>query len=114
MSRITLLQLFRYTRDEQKNRKQWLITEWKTTIKSLKKNWEENQLTKEIAHVMTWTRLKSENLKKESESLLIAALNNAIRLNCVKTKIDSTEKNNMCWWCRNLLSFSFSGGTSVS
>ena len=33
------------------------------------------------------------------ESLLIATHNNAIRINCVKTKTDNTRKNGMCKLC---------------
>ena len=46
-----------------------------------------------ITHKRTWTWLKKRNFKKEAESLLIAALNNAIRINHIKAKIDKTQKN---------------------
>ena len=36
------------------------------------------------------------NLKKETESLLIAAENNAITTNYIKAKIDNTQQNNKC------------------
>ena len=36
------------------------------------------------------------SLKRETESLLIAAKNNAIRTN-VKAKIDKTQQNSRCW-----------------
>ena len=43
----------------------------------------------EISHEKTWTWLRKRNLKRETESLLIAAQNNVIRTNYlyVKAKI---------------------------
>ena len=41
---------------------------------------------------MTWT-------KKETESLLITAQNNKIRINYIKAKIDSSQANNKCRLC---------------
>ena len=39
------------------------------------------------------------NLKKETESLLIAAQNNAIKTNYFKAKIDKTQQNSKFMWC---------------
>ena len=39
------------------------------------------------------TSLQKENLKKETESFLIAAKNNAIRSNYIKAKIFSTQQS---------------------
>ena len=36
---------------------------------------------------------------RETESLLIAAQNNAIRTNHIKVQIDKTHQNNKCWLC---------------
>ena len=44
--------------------------------------------TSEVSHQNTWTRLRLRTLKREAESLLIAAQNNAIRPNYAKAKID--------------------------
>ena len=56
-----------------------------TTI-TRKQKWEEKQLygrfkrlTSDISHKKTWTWLRKGNLKRETESLLIAAQNNALR-----------------------------------
>ena len=53
---------------------------------SRKQKWEEKKLyghfkrqTSEISHEKTWTWLRKGNLKRETESLLIAVQNNAIR-----------------------------------
>ena len=39
------------------------------------------------------------NLKKVTESLLIAAQNNAIRTNYIKARIDKTQQNSKCRLC---------------
>ena len=70
-----------------------------------KQKWEEKQLygcfkrlINNISHDKTWTWLK-ENLKRESESLRIAAQNNAIKTNYIKTRIDKTLQNSKCRLC---------------
>ena len=55
--------------------------------------------TEEIAHKKTWTWLQKGNHKRETESLLIAAQNNAIRTNYVKVKIDNMQQNSKCRFC---------------
>ena len=42
---------------------------------------------------------KKRNLKRETESLLIAAQDNAIRTNHIKAKIDKTQQNSKCRLC---------------
>ena len=49
------------------------------------------------SHVKIWLRKGS--LKRDTESLLIAAQNNAIWTDNVKTKIDKTRQNNRCKLC---------------
>ena len=68
----------------------------KTTTR--KQKWEEKQLygrfkrlINNISHQKTWTWLKEGNFKKEIESLLIAAQDNAIRTSRIKTRIDKTQ-----------------------
>ena len=39
----------------------------------------------------TWTWLRKGNLNRKTKSLLIAAQNNAIRTNYVKTKLDKMQ-----------------------
>ena len=41
------------------------------------------------------------NLKRETESLLIAAENNAKRTNFVRVKINNMQQNSKCWLCDN-------------
>ena len=45
--------------------------------------------------------LRKGNLKRETESLLIAAQNNAIRTNHIKARIDKTQQNSKCRLCDN-------------
>ena len=49
--------------------------------------------TNKIAFVKTWKWIRKGNIKRESESFLIAAQNNAIRTNYIKVKIDNTQQN---------------------
>ena len=71
-----------------------------------KQKWEGKQLygrfkrlINNISHNKTWTWLRKGNFKRETESLLIAAQDNAIRTNHIKTRIDKTQQNSKCWLC---------------
>ena len=44
----------------------------------------------------TWTWLRKGNLKRETESLPIAAQDNAKRTNHIKARIDKTQQNSKC------------------
>ena len=44
---------------------------------------------------------KRENFKRETESFLTAAQNNAIRTNYIKVKIEKTQPNSKCWLFSN-------------
>ena len=52
-----------------------------------------------ISHDKTWTWLRKGNLKRETEFLLIAARNDAVRTNHIKARIDKTQQNNKCRLC---------------
>ena len=74
--------------------------------KTRKQKWEEKELyghfkwqTSEISHEKTWTWLIKENLKRKTESLLIATQNKAIRTNYIKAKIDKIQQNSRCRLC---------------
>ena len=78
----------------------------RTTI-TRKQKWEEkqiygcfNRLIRNILQKKTWMWLRKENLR-ETESLQIAAQNNAIRVNHIKARIDKTQQNSKCWLCVN-------------
>ena len=52
--------------------------------------WLFKPLINNISHEKTWTWLKKGNFKREAESLLKAAQNDAIRTNHIKVRIDKT------------------------
>ena len=71
-----------------------------------KQKWEEKQLyvcckrlINNISHEKTWTWLRNGNFKRETESLQIAAQNDAIRNNYLKVKIVNTQQNSKCRLC---------------
>ena len=71
-----------------------------------KQKWEEKQLydrfkrlINNISHQKTWTWPRKGNLKRETESILVAAQNNAIMTNDIKTRIDKTQQNSKCRLC---------------
>ena len=71
-----------------------------------KQKWEGNELyghfkrlMNNISHDNTWTWLRKGNFKRETESLLMAAQNSAIRTNHIKARIDKTQQNSKCRLC---------------
>ena len=54
------------------------------------------RLINNISHQKTWTWLRKGNLRREIESLRIAARDNAIRTNHIKARIDKTQQNSKC------------------
>ena len=74
--------------------------------KTRKQKWEGKQLygrfkrlLNNISHQKNWTLLRKGNHKRETESLLIAAQDNAIRTNHIKARIDKTQQNSKCRLC---------------
>ena len=72
----------------------------------MKLKWEEKQLygrfkrlINNITHDKTCTWLRKGNLKRETESLLIATQDNTIRTNHIKARIDKTQQNSKCRLC---------------
>ena len=57
------------------------------------------KLINNISHEKTCTWLRKGNFKRETESLLMAVHNTAIRTNHIKARIDKTEQNSKCWLC---------------
>ena len=65
-----------------------------------KQKWKEKQLSgrfkqliNNISHEKSGTWLRKGNFKRETESLLIAAQNNAMITNQIKARIDKTQQN---------------------
>ena len=57
------------------------------------------RLINNISRQKTWTWLRKGNFKWGTESLLVAAQNDAIRTNHIKTWIDKTQQNSKCRLC---------------
>ena len=53
-------------------------------------------ITSEISRKKSWKWLRKGKFKRETESLLIAAQNNVISINYVKTKIENTQQKCRC------------------
>ena len=71
-----------------------------------KHKWEGKQLhgrfkriINNISYDKTWTGLRKGNFKRERESLLIAAQDNAVRTNHIKARRDKTQQNEMIGRC---------------
>ena len=61
--------------------------------------WRFKRLINNISHQKTWTWPRIGNFKRETKSLLIAAQNNTVRTNHIKTRIDKTQQNSKCRLC---------------
>ena len=57
------------------------------------------RLINNISDDKTWTWLRKGNFKRETESLLMAAQNSAIRTNHTKARIDKTQQNSKFTLC---------------
>ena len=55
--------------------------------------------TVDISYEKMWMCLRKKNLKRETDSLLIAAQNNAIRTSHIKARINKTHLNSKCRLC---------------
>ena len=58
--------------------------------------------TKEVRSCQCWAWLQSGDLKKETESPLLAAENHDIRTNLVKARIDKSQGGSLCRVCRKV------------
>ena len=71
------------------------------------KNWKEKTLhgeyikqTEEVMDENSWRWLKNGQLKKETEGLIIAAQDQALRTNAIKHNIDKTGETPLCRLCK--------------
>ena len=58
--------------------------------------------TKEVRSDHCWAWLQNGDLKRERESLIMAAQNQSIRKNLVKAKIEKSQGNSLCRTCRKV------------
>ena len=57
---------------------------------------------KEVRSDQCWAWLQDGDLKRETESLTVAAQNQSIRTNLVKAKIDKSQRDSLCRVCRKV------------
>ena len=57
---------------------------------------------KEVRSDQCWAWLQNGDLKRETESLIVAAQNQSIRTNLVKAKIDKSQGGSLCRVCRKV------------
>ena len=86
-----------------------------SVLKRLKKekrleDWEEKvlhgqylKLTKEVRSDQCWAWLQNRDLKRKTESLIVAAQNQSIRTNLVKAKIHKSQRDSLCRVCRKVV-----------
>ena len=72
-------------------------------------DWEEKVLygqylrqIKEVRSDQCWAWLQNGDLKRETESLIVAAQNQSIRTNLVKAKIEKSQGDSLCTVCRKV------------
>ena len=58
--------------------------------------------TKEVRSNQCWTWLQNGDLKREAESLIVAAQGQSIGTNLVKAKIDKSQGDLLCGVCRKV------------
>ena len=58
--------------------------------------------TKEVRSDHCWAWLQNGDMKRETESLVVAAQNQGIRTNLVKAKIDKSQGDSLCRMCRKV------------
>ena len=58
--------------------------------------------TKEVRSDQCWTWLQNGDLKRETESLTVAAQSQSIRTNLVKAKIGKSQGDSLCRVCRKV------------
>ena len=73
------------------------------------KDWEDKVLhsqylrqTKEVRSDQCWAWRQNGDLKRETESLIMAAQNQSIRTNLVKARIDKSQGDSLCRVCRKV------------
>ena len=72
-------------------------------------DWEEKVLhgqylrqTKKVRSDQCWVWLQNGDLKRERDSLIVAAQNQSIRTNLVETRIDKRQGDSLCRMCRKV------------
>ena len=81
----------------------------RSKIEKRLEDWEEKVLhgqylrqTKKVRSDQCWAWLQNGDLKRETESLKVAAQNQNIRINLVKARIDKSQGDSLCRMCRKV------------
>ena len=81
----------------------------KRSKKEKRLEWEEKVLhgqylrqTKKVRSDQCWAWLQNRDLKRETESLIVAAQNQSIKSNLVKARIDKSQEDSLCRMCRKV------------
>ena len=56
--------------------------------------------TKEVRSEGSWVSFLNGDLKRETDSLIVAAQNQSVRTNLVKARIDKSQKDMLCRLCK--------------
>ena len=58
--------------------------------------------TEEVRSNQCWASLQNGDLKRETETLIVAAQNQSIKTNLVQAKIDKSQGDSLCGVCRKV------------
>ena len=58
--------------------------------------------TEEVRREQCWAWLQNGDLKRETETLIVAAQNQSLRTNLVKAKINNSQRDSLCRVCRKV------------
>ena len=56
--------------------------------------------TGDLPEVERWTWLRDGSIKRETETLILAAQEQSLRTNAIKAKIDKSQENSLCRLCK--------------
>ena len=81
-----------------RSKKEKRLEDWKEKVL----NGQYLRQTKKVRSGQCWAWLLNEDLKRETENLIVATKNQSIRTNLVKTKIDKSQEDSLCRVCRKV------------
>ena len=80
-----------------RNRKKGRLEKWQMT--TLHRQY--LRQTKEVKSNDKWVWLQRGELKRETESLILAAQDQCVKTNLIKTKIDKSQNDHLCKLCKS-------------
>ena len=76
-------------------KKEKRLQDWEITLRG-----QYFRQTKEVRSEQSWVWPQNRDLKRETESLIVAAQNQSIKTNLVKAKIDKSQKDTLWRLCK--------------